>query len=84
MDIADWAARLVEMGVKFEICSVAVENPGFYEVDFHGFVRVVPTGLNALTYRQAQGSAVLSGASTMPVDLINQHNRAYLGTKTME
>lgn len=81
-EIVDRAARLAELGVKFEICSVAANALGFDEDDFHGFVTVVPLGTYALAYHQTQGYALLPGAATVPADLINTYNRNRLGEKS--
>lgn len=80
-DIIDKSSRLAELGVKFEVCSVAAAALGFSIDDFHGFVRVVPLGTYALAYHQQQGYALLPGAATVPSDLINPNNRSFLGTK---
>ena len=80
--VVDRAARLAELGVKFEICRIAARVLGFEPDDFHGFVRVVPTGSYALIYHQNQGYALMPGASTVPGDLINPHNRAFLGRES--
>ena len=81
-DIVDRSARLSELGVKFEVCSVAAAALGFSPNDFHGFVRVVPTGAYALVYHQNQGYALMPGAATVPGDLINPNNKLFLGTKS--
>ena len=81
-DIVDRAARLADLGVKFEVCSVAASGLGFNPDDFHGFVRAVPTGAYALIYHQNQGYALMPGAATVPSDLINPNNRSFLGTKS--
>jgi intracellular sulfur oxidation DsrE/DsrF family protein len=81
-DIVDSASRLAELGVRFEVCSVAAEALGFSVDDFHEFVDVVPLGTYALAYHQQQGYALLPGAATVPSDLINPNNRPYLGTKS--
>lgn len=80
-DIVDRAARLAEMGVKFEVCAVAASVLGFEAHDFHGFVRVVPTGTYALAYHQNRGYAVVPGAATIPGPIVNRGNRGYLGKK---
>ena len=81
-DIVDRSSRFAELGVKFEVCSVAAAALGFSPNDFHGFVRVVPTGGYALVYHQNQGYALLPGAATVPGDLINPNNKPFLGTKS--
>jgi intracellular sulfur oxidation DsrE/DsrF family protein len=78
-EIADWAARLADLGVKFEVCSVAANALGFGPEDFHGFVNVVPTGAYALIYHQNRGYALMPGAASVPGDLINSSNQSYLG-----
>lgn len=83
-DIVDRAARVAELGVKFEIYSVAAAALGFNSNDFHGFVRVVPTGAYALIYHQNQGYALMPGAATVPDNLINPYNTSFLGTKSNE
>lgn len=77
--LVDHAARLAELGVQFEVCSVAAKALGFQPDDFHGFVKVVPTGAYALIYHQNRGYALMPGAATVPVDLINPHNKQHLG-----
>jgi intracellular sulfur oxidation DsrE/DsrF family protein len=81
-EIVDHAARLAELGVKFQVCSVAAAALGFGPDDFHGFVQVVPTGAYALMYHQNQGYALIPGAATVPVDLINSTNKSFLGEKS--
>lgn len=81
-DIVDHAARLADMGVKFEVCSVAADALGFRPGDFHGFIKVVPTGAYALIYHQNKGYALMPGASTAPVDIINTYNQPYLGKRS--
>ena len=80
--IVDHAARLSDLGVKFKVCSVAASGLGFGADDFHGFVEVVPTGGYALIYYQNIGYALMPGAATVPVDLINSYNKSYLGKKS--
>jgi intracellular sulfur oxidation DsrE/DsrF family protein len=80
-DIVDRSARLAELGVKFEVCSVAANALGFDANDFHGFITVVPLGSYALAFHQQKGYALLPGAATVPSDLINSYNRSFLGTK---
>ena len=80
-DIVDSASRLAELGVKFEVCSVAAEALGFDVDDFHGFVDIVPLGTYALAYHQQQGYTLLPGAATVPSDLINPNNRSFIRTK---
>ena len=80
--IVDHAARLSDLGVKFKVCSVAASGLGFEPNDFHGFVEVVPTGGYALIYYQNIGYALMPGAATVPVDLINSYNKNSLGGKS--
>jgi uncharacterized protein len=80
--IVDNAARLSDLGVKFKVCSVAASGLGFEPDDFHGFVEVVPTGGYALIYYQNKGYALMPGAATVPVDLINSYNQSSLGKKS--
>ena len=80
-DIIDRSARLAELGVKFEVCTVAADALGFDSDDFHGFVKVVPLGTYALTYHAHRGYAVIPGAATLPNALINPDNKDYLGKK---
>lgn len=79
--VVDRAARLAELGIKFEVCEVAAGALGFESRDFHGFVNVVPLGTYALTYHAHRGYAVIPGAATFPNPLINPDNRDYLGKK---
>jgi len=81
-EIVDHAARLSDLGVKFQVCSVAASGLGFEPNDFHGFVEVVPTGGYALIYYQNIGYALMPGAATVPVDLINSYNKPFLGKKS--
>lgn len=78
-DVIDRAARLAELGVKFEVCVVAANALGFDVEDFHGFVNVVPLGTYALGYHAGRGYSVIPGAATLPAPLINPRNRDYLG-----
>lgn len=78
-DVIDRAARLAELGVKFEVCVVAANATGFTAEDFHSFVKVVPLGTYALGYHASRGYAVIPGAATLPAPLINPHNKEYLG-----
>lgn len=78
--IVDRAARLADLGVKFEVCVVAAEALGFTPEDFHGFVDVVPLGTYALAYHENNGFAVIPGAATKPAPLINSFNEARLGS----
>lgn len=80
-EIVEHAVRLADMGVKFEVCSVAAEAMGFGPDDFHGFINVVPTGAYALIYHQNQGYALMPGAATVPVGIINTHNKSSLGKR---
>lgn len=80
-DTVDKAARLADMGVKFEVCVVAADALGFTPEDFHGFVRVVPLGSYALAYHHNQGYAIIPGAATTPGPIINPENEPYLGKR---
>lgn len=76
--IIDRAARLADIGVKFEVCIVAADALGYKPEDFHGFVRVVPLGSYALAYHHSQGYAIIPGAATTPGPIINPDNKPYL------
>lgn len=78
-DIVDRAARLAEMGVKYEVCVVAASALGYEPQDFHSFIRVVPLGTYALAFHENRGYAVIPGAATTPMPLINPENRDFVG-----
>lgn len=78
-NVIDRAARLAELGVKYEVCVVAANAMGFSTEDFHSFVNVVPLGTYALGYHASRGYAVIPGAATLPAPLINSRNKEYLG-----
>lgn len=77
-DIIDRAAGLAQLGVRFEVCSTAAQAQGFDVDDFHGFIKVVPTGSFALVYWSSKGYAIVPAGSTVPSRIINEHNRADL------
>lgn len=78
-EVVDRAARLAELGVKYEVCVVATSALGFKPEDFHSFIRVVPLGTYALAFHENRGYAVISGAATIPMPLINPKNRDFVG-----
>jgi intracellular sulfur oxidation DsrE/DsrF family protein len=74
-EIADHAARLSKLGVRFEVCSVAAQAQGFEADDFHSFINVVPTGGLALVYWGNKGYSIIPAGSTRPVPIINKFNK---------
>lgn len=82
-DIVDRAASMAHLGVRFEVCSTAAQAQGFDVDDFHGFIKVVPTGSFALVYWSSKGYAVVPAGSTVPSRIINEFNRDDLARKLL-
>jgi uncharacterized protein len=74
-DIADRAASLAKLGVKFEICRNAATFLGFAAEDLHGFVTLVPPAPYALAYWQAKGYTLNAVGATMPTTAISDLNK---------
>ena len=75
-DIADRAAALAKLGVKFEICRNAARFLGFTAEDMHGFVTLVPPAPYALAYWQAKGYTLNAVGATMPTTPLSDLNKA--------
>jgi intracellular sulfur oxidation DsrE/DsrF family protein len=49
-----------EMGVKFKVCGLALQDYGYTAADLHNFVEVTPSAITELMHWQNQGYALIT------------------------
>ncbi len=49
-----------DLGVKFKICGLAMEDFGYQPKDLYEFIEVVPSGITELAHWQQQGYAIIT------------------------
>ncbi len=50
----------VDLGVKFKICEIAMQDYGYRLEDFYDFVEVVPSAMTELVHWQSKGYALIT------------------------
>ena len=50
----------VDMGVKFKVCGLALQDYQYTPADLHSFVEVVPSAITELMHWQNQGYALIT------------------------
>ena len=57
--IIDRMRYYVDLGVKFKICEIAMQDYGYRLEDFYDFVEVVPSAMTELAHWQSKGYALI-------------------------
>lgn len=57
--IVDRMRYYVDLGIKFRICAIAMNDFGYKAKDFHDFVEIVPSAIVELSHWQSKGYSLI-------------------------